>query len=236
MLRLLKLLPLITAAPVLAFSGSVVLAGELTVTVQPEKEQYRVGEPVILRCVFSNESDEPTEVDFGDFEATNIWYVIGDGTPGAVTKSFGAYRGGGPMQWPVTLKPGEKCIRYSVLDMWYRSDTPGVMPIRLIVNTGGHWASGRFALTVAGRASPEDMRAVVNALAAKGAANHDAKGLEMMEKRSCDEAVFYALSYLDGAPPDIWEVATKLYQPGTYMRKRIDLARIAGPGGRRFLE
>jgi len=191
---------------------------------------------VVLRCIFSNGLDEPVELDFGDFEVTNIWYVAGDGTPGAVTKRFSARRGGGPMQWPVPLQPGASAIRYSVLDMWYRANVVGTVPMRLIVKTGGRWVTGRFDLHVVGPVTAEDLRGVVNALVAKGAANHEVTGSEMMERRSCDEAVLYALSYLGDAPVAVWEDAVKHYRPGSYMRERIDLARIAGPGGRRLLD
>ena len=140
------------------------------------------------------------------------------------------------MLWPVSLKPGEKCVRYVLLDMWYRPQGPGVIPLRLIVKTGGRQVAGPFTLAVAGPATAEDLRAVVNALAAKCEGNHAARGLDLAERKSYDEAVLYALSYLRDAPWTIWEDVKKRYEPNSHIRQRIDEARVIGPGGANVLD
>lgn len=66
-----------------------------------------------------------------------------------------------------------------------------------------------------GRATAEDLRAVVNALAGKCEGNHAAPGVDLAERKSYEEAVLYALSYLRDAPCMIWE---DRYAPNSHIR------------------
>jgi hypothetical protein len=99
-----------------------------------------------------------------------------------------------------------------------------------------HWVTGRFKLEVLGPASNDDLRQVVNTLVQKGESNHQAKGVEPAEQRSLDQAVFFALSYLGDAPGAVWQDVCNPSHSGTYMRERVDFARVVGPGGKKITD
>ena len=115
-----------TTLPIL---GAIALAatgygGDLALKVETQQAAYGIGEPVVLHCVFTNETDRAATVDLG-YNQQAIFFVLNPGSPTEMKLPIAVRHGGMFVPDQQTLQPNQSLSRFVVFDQWFRPGVPG---------------------------------------------------------------------------------------------------------------
>jgi hypothetical protein len=121
----------------------------LAVTVEPLESETVVGEPVVLRCEFGNETETPALLDLGFNDTVKISFVLDPAGQSPVALTEVQRGGGGDFGTRIVeIAPHHRINRYVVLNQWFRPSKAGVYPLEIVMKTGDKTITGRFQITV----------------------------------------------------------------------------------------
>ncbi|MEP6670916.1 MAG: hypothetical protein ABJF10_17285 [Chthoniobacter sp.] len=112
---------LILGAIALASTG---YGGDLALKVETQQAAYGIGEPVVLHCVFTNETDHAVTVDLG-YNQQAIFFVLNPGSPTEKKLPIAVHHGGMSVRDQQTLQPKQNLSRFVVFDQWFRPVAQG---------------------------------------------------------------------------------------------------------------
>lgn len=209
---------------------------ELKYQISGIKEAYVVGEPVILRCVFSNDSSEEVLFDFGRNDEEGISFILQPDSPDQKILRNRVHRGGGDFTTQQKVRPGQTISRYLLLDQWYRPTASGVFEFALVTNSAPKTLKSRFVIKV----KDADPSAISRTLA-----EIDQKLTQLQKETDKDNHLEYrsyktvsllALSYLTADFDSLVRDFARQPEVSPAFRNRLEEGRGIGPGGVQWLD
>jgi hypothetical protein len=109
-----------------------------TLSVEPSRSSYLLGEPIILKATFKNPSASPIEIDLGWNREAGISFSLVTPAKGVKTDHPKAPEHGGVSTGPIaSIGAGEAYVQYLLLDQWIEFQIPGTYVVKGDVSKSG---------------------------------------------------------------------------------------------------
>jgi hypothetical protein len=229
MTKLLAMLALFAAA-LLAACGA--KAEGIATTIEPQKSSYALGEPVLVRCTFTNQTQKVLPFDLGSNDAANVTLVLKSNDAKGILLPYIVRRGGGDFASRVPLSPGQTITRYLVIDQWWHPRVSGVYAFEFRCNSKGLEMHSNFEIHVGKVDEKQIMQSAIGVLDGLKRERGDESNPFDFANYLTTSCLF--ISYLES--PAVLAELRKHYSSDAFLSKIIDEGETMGPGGCRILD
>lgn len=210
-------------------------AGEIKAIITPEKPRFVEHEPIVLRCVFVNETEDSASFDLGRNDAEGVVVLLKDHDK-TTRLPYTLRRGGGDFSTKQTLRPHQRITRYLVLDQWFRPPSVGTYDLEFTTTSEKAPIKGAFKVIV-DKFDESHITSDVDAMIQQfQKLRSEPHSIETGELRSYKTALLLVLSYIaTDAPHSLHDIEQK-YSADAYLMELVGAAKTMGPGGGRQLD
>ena len=204
----------------------------LTMSVVPLSSTVVIGQPIVLRCAFSNPSEAGVELKLGDYDAEAVSFKLNPKLLGEKELHHHIHRGGYVLSTTETILPRQTSYRFILLDQWYQPSSVGAFQFEMIVHQKSGDLADVFTLNVE---NSDDSRLLdgVDTLLTRFEPFRKNRGtVSIHEVHSYEQTVLLALSYLPLRSEKFLDQLKSRYQNDTYTLRLINDAKVMGPSGR----